>query len=235
MIKKINMSVEKITVDVISDVACPWCYVGKRRLEAAVAAWDGLPIEINWHPYQLDPTMTQEGQNRDTYLSAKFGSLDNVKEMTNRLEQVGKEVGIDFDFGDTWLAVNTMHLHQLLHVAGEEGFKDALKERFLEAYFVKSEHLNDTKVLHTILAAFGWSSEKVDTIIADQDLANLIKAQIKNAQDMGVTGVPFFIINNTYGMSGAQPTSAFLESFSSLVPQEVIPEEDSCDSITGTC
>jgi predicted DsbA family dithiol-disulfide isomerase len=226
------MSIEKIRVDVISDVACPWCYVGKRRLEAAVDAWDGVPIEINWHPYQLDPTMTEEGQNRDTYLRTKFGGLDTVKEMMDRLKQVGKEVGIDFNFGDNWLAVNTMHLHQLLHVAGEEGFKDALNERFLEAYFVKSEHLNDTSVLHTILAAFGWSTEKVDTIIADQDLANLIKAQIKNAQDMGVTGVPFFIIDNTYAMSGAQPTTAFLESFSSLINKELITEGDSCDPET---
>ncbi len=116
------MKKEMITIDVISDVACPWCYVGKRRLEAALEQWQGAPVKVTWHPFQLDPSMRTEGMNRDTYLTSKFGSIDRVQEMTNRLSEIGKSVGIAFDFGDNWLAVNTLPLHQLLFVAREEGF-----------------------------------------------------------------------------------------------------------------
>ena len=229
------MSIDKITVDVVSDVACPWCYVGKRKLEAAISQWKGVPIEVNWHPYQLDPKMPEEGQTRDVYLTKKFGNLDRVSQMTDRLVQVGSEVGIVFDFGSNWLAVNTLQLHKLLHIAGEEGFKDALKERFLKAYFVTLEPLNDINILHAILAEFGWSQAKVDNVLEDEALGDLIEAQIKNAQNMGVTGVPFFIINNKYGVSGAQPASTFLEAFSTLAPIEVIAKGDSCDPETGEC
>ncbi len=94
------MSKDKITVDIVSDVACPWCYVGKRKFEAALEQWQGTPVEVTWHPYQLDPAMGTEGIDRDTYLIHKFGSADNVSEMTDRLTSVGNEVGIDFDFGE---------------------------------------------------------------------------------------------------------------------------------------
>ena len=128
------MTQKTITVDIVSDVACPWCYVGKRKFEAALAQWNGTPVEVTWHPYQLDPTMSKEGLSRDEYLTNKFGSTNAVSEMTDRLVNIGKEVGIYFDFGDKWSAFNTLHLHQLLHVAGQEGFKAALKERFLKMW-----------------------------------------------------------------------------------------------------
>ena len=98
--KKQGMNKGTIQVDVISDVACPWCYVGKRRLEEAVKQWKGIPVEVKWHPYQLDPTMREEGMDRDTYLTNKFGSIDRVQDMTDRLTETGKTVGIEFDFGD---------------------------------------------------------------------------------------------------------------------------------------
>ena len=107
------MNKKTITIDVVSDVACPWCYVGKRRLEAAIQLWKGASIEVNWHPYQLDPSMRSEGMDRNTYLTNKFGSVDRVQEMTDRLTEVGRTVGIEFDFGENWLAVNTLPLHQL--------------------------------------------------------------------------------------------------------------------------
>jgi predicted DsbA family dithiol-disulfide isomerase len=118
------MQKDVIKVDVVSDVACPWCYVGKRRLETALEQWKGAPVEVTWHPYQLDPNMPTEGLDRNTYLTNKFGDLERTKEMTDRLTEAGADEGITFNFGDRWLAVNTLPLHQLLHVAGKEGFKD---------------------------------------------------------------------------------------------------------------
>lgn len=229
------MSKNKIVIDVVSDVACPWCYVGKKRLESALNEWKGEPIEVNWHPYQLDPTIPAEGISRDNYLIGKFGSIENTKEMTDRLESVGREVGINFDFGKNWLAVNTLPLHQLLHVAREEGFDQKLNERFLKAYFEETQRLNDTNVLHKILEEFGWNSEKVDKIINNKDLSKAVQDEIHHFQQMGVNGVPFFVINNKYGISGAQPTEAFLEAFKNVSNIPIENEGETCEPGGGCC
>ena len=229
------MKKNSITIDVVSDVACPWCYVGKRRLEAALEQWKGATIAVTWHPYQLDPTMRSEGMDRDTYLTSKFGDLSRVEEMTERLTEVGKAVGIDFDFGDNWLAVNTLPMHQMLNVAREEGFGIEMKERFLRAYFEETKHLNNPEELYAIANDFGWNREKVDAIINDQKLAEAVKAEIAHYQKRGVSGVPFFVINDQYGISGAQPVEVFLEAFQSVSPIEVRSEGESCDQSTGEC
>ena len=229
------MPKESIKVDIVSDVACPWCYVGKRRLESALATWKGTPVEVTWHPYQLDPNMAAEGLDRDTYLTNKFGDLERTQEMTNRLTEAGAEEGITFNFGDKWLAVNTLPLHQLLHVAGEEGFKDQLKERFLKAYFDENLHLNQPEVLASIMKEYDWDADKTAKIVADEGIAYAVKQEIAHYQQLGVTGVPFFIINDKYAISGAQPASVFLNAFAQVSPLEIISDGDTCDSSSGNC
>jgi predicted DsbA family dithiol-disulfide isomerase len=181
-----------IKIDIVSDVACPWCYVGKKRLEKAIAQWDGIPIEIEWHPFQLDASIPKEGLNRDTYLINKFGNLEGALEMTNRLVDSGKEEGITFNFGKKWLAVDTLPLHQLLHVAGEEGFKNVLKERLMKAYFDENLHLNNKQVLNSIMAEFGWTSKKTQKVLNDDSIAYSVKQEISHYQQRGVNSVPFF-------------------------------------------
>lgn len=229
------MEQETIKVSVVSDVACPWCYIGKRRLETALATWKGTPVEVTWHPFQLDPNLPESGFDRDTYLINKFGDLERTTAMTDRLTEVGKEEGITFNFGDQWLAVNTLPLHQLLHVAGEEGFKDKLKERFLKAYFDENLHLNKPEVLIKVMSEFDWDAEKTSQVLADDNIAYAVKQEIAHYQERGVTGVPFFIINDKYGISGAQPASVFLDAFSKVAPIEVTNEGDRCDPVTGEC
>lgn len=229
------MQQEIIKVAIVSDVACPWCYVGKRRLETALKQWKGAPVEVTWHPFQLDPNIPESGFDRDTYLTNKFGDLEKTKEMTNRLTEAGAEEGITFNFGDKWLAVNTLPLHQLMHVAGEEGFKDTLKERFLKAYFDENLHLNKPEVLIKVMAEYGWDTEKTTQILADDTIAYAVKQEIAHYQQRGVTGVPFFIINDKYAINGAQPASVFLDAFAQVSPIEVISEGDSCDPVTGEC
>ena len=230
-----QMQQKPITIDIVSDVACPWCYVGKRRLETALKQWKGAPVEVTWHPFQLDPNIPEAGFDRDTYLINKFGDLERTKAMTERLTEVGAEEGINFNFGDKWLAINTLPLHQLLHVAGKEGFKDTLKERFLKAYFDENLHLNNTKVLIEVMSEYGWDAEKTKHVLADDSIAYEVKQEIAHYQQRGVTGVPFFIINDTYGISGAQPSSVFLDAFAQVSPIEVIGEGNSCDPVTGAC
>lgn len=229
------MQQEPITVAVVSDVACPWCYIGKRKLEDALSQWKGAPVEVTWHPFQLDPTIPDSGFDRDTYLSSKFGDLKNTKAMTDRITEVGSELNIDFNFGKNWLAVNTLPLHQLLHVAGEEGFKPQLKERFLYGYFTENLHLNSTKVLATIMAEFGWDEEKTSGIINNENIAYKVKQEIAHYQQLGVSGVPFFIINNKYGISGAQPSSIFLEAFEEVAPIKNFDAGESCGLDSDNC
>jgi len=210
---------KKIKIDIVSDVACPWCYVGKRRLESALAEWDGAPVEIEWHPFQLDPSIPAEGMSRKEYLINKFGSIERIQPMIDNLLAVGKELDIAFDFGNESISINTLPLHQLLHVAGEEGFQDELKERFLKAYFEENLKLNDIEVLSSLMSAHGWSKEKVERIITDQDIAEKVKSEIAYYQQRGVSGVPFFVINDQYGISGAQPKEAFLKALASVKSQ----------------
>ena len=228
-------AVNKIKVDIVSDVACPWCYVGKRRLESALAEWKGAPVEVEWHPFQLDPTISAGGMSRKEYLINKFGSMERIQPMIDNLEAVGKEVGIEFNFGQDAMSINTLPLHQLLHVAGEEGFKDELKERFLKAYFEENLRLNDIEVLAEILQPFGWAKDKVEQIIADQAIAQKVKSEIAIYQQRGVSGVPFFVINDKYGISGAQPKEAFLQAFASVSPTEHMVDGATCDPETGEC
>jgi len=230
-----TLSQNSIKIDIVSDVACPWCYVGKRRLEAAIEQWKGAPVVIEWHPYQLDPNMRKEGLYRDEYLENKFGDIGRAQQMTEHLVQTGKELGIDFDFGEKWLAVNTLPLHQMLAIAGQEGFKDAMKERFLKAYFVENLHLNEIKVLEKLGEEFGWSPEKVSRITQDEALGKQIQEEIANYQQLGVSGVPFFIINNKYGISGAQPSEVFLNAFEQVTTLEDVGDGDHCDLENDNC
>lgn len=229
------MQNKRIKIDIVSDVACPWCYVGKKRLESALEKWEGTPIEIEWHPFQLDPTIPKEGLDGQTYLKNKFGETQGKLEMFDHLKQIGAEEGIQFKFGSDWLVVNTLQLHQLLHVAGEEGFKDALKERFLKAYFEENLHLNEEDVLCTILSEFGWTDEKTKQLLGDDTTAYKVKQEIAHYQQLGVNSVPFFIIDNKYGISGAQPPNVFLDAFEQISSAPTTIDGGSCDTASGIC
>ncbi|MET2984567.1 DsbA family oxidoreductase [Aureibaculum conchae] len=228
------MQKETLKVAMVSDIACPWCYIGKHRIESAIQQWKGVPIEITYHPFQLDSNMPKKGLDRKTYLTNKFGDRDMTEPM-QRITDAGNAEGIIFNFGDKWLAVNTLPLHQLMHVAGEEGFKGVLKERFFKAYFDENLHLNDTEVLVNIMAEYGWDATKTKRIIEDDAIAYAVKQEIAHYQQLGVTGVPFFIINDKFAISGAQPADVFLEAFTKVAPMEILNNGDSCDPVSGEC
>jgi predicted DsbA family dithiol-disulfide isomerase len=228
------MTEQTITIDVVSDVACPWCFVGKKHMEKALAQIPKQKVKVNWHPFELDPTIPAEGIDRDAYFAKKFGDLDRFKTMTNRLVEVGQNAGIDFKFEQIPAAFRTLPLHQLLHVANKEGFGADLKEAFLSANFEKGIDLRKIENLVGILAQFGWDKEKIESIIADQEIAYWVTQEIRHYQNLGVTGVPFFIFNNKYGMSGAQAPEAFIEMIDKMgiVSQE---KGESCNVDDDNC
>ena len=211
----------KITIDIVSDIACPWCYIGKKRLESAINEADNeYDFEVNFKPFQLDPTIPKEGMDRKTYFANKFGSEERVEEIYQSVELAGKSVGIDFKFRQIQKAINTLPLHILLKIAEKEGFQKELANLFFEAYMVNPQDLSNTTTIVNILKTFGWTEDKTLELINNEALAYEIKTEIAHYQQLGVTGVPFFVVNNKFGISGAQPSESFISAFKSLKEED---------------
>lgn len=225
---------EKITIDIVSDVACPWCYVGKKHLEKALEQKPELNVQVNWHPFELDPTIPAEGIDRDVYFKKKFGDMDRFETMTSRLVEVGDKAGIDFRFDQMKAAIKTLPLHQLIHIASKEGFGAELKEAFLAAYFEKGIDLRELENIVALVEPFGWDQVKVESIINDQEVAYWVTQEIRHYQNLGVTGVPFFIFNNKYGVSGAQPPESFVEMLEKM-NVETLQKGEACDVDGENC
>lgn len=232
-----NTPNQKITIDIVSDVACPWCFVGKKRLEAALEQLPDVQTEINWHPFQLDPTIPTDGLDRKTYYSKKFGGEERVAEIMQHMSSVGESVGIDFRFDKMEKAVNTLPFHNLLHVAKEDGNQYELKEFLFEAYFEKGVDFSQRQSFIDVMSEFGWSQEKTEATLDNEAISYQVAMEIKHYQSMGVTGVPFFIFNQTQGFSGAQPPEVFIDTIrkiqAEMTPADV--QGEVCDVETGEC
>jgi predicted DsbA family dithiol-disulfide isomerase len=197
-------------IDIWSDVVCPWCYIGKRRLETALAAFPHRDeVEVHWHAFELDPTApdTREG-SYDTRLAEKYGcSVEEAAQMTGNMTAVAATEGLEFHF-ERALPGNTFDAHRLLHLAGEQGnpaLQDAVKERLFRATFVEGEPIADREALVRLVAEAGVDAELARTTLAEGTYAAEVRADEQQAQALGITGVPFFVIDNKYGVSGAQP------------------------------
>ena len=193
-----------MTIDVVSDAVCPWCFVGKRRLEAALAESAGADVSVQWRPFQLDPTIPAEGLDREAYMRAKFRDDARLAEVHQRLKALGAEVGISFDFAAIKRSPNTLDAHRLIRWAGEAGVQDAVVERLFSAYFERGEDIGDRDALVRIAQESGMSGEDVKRRLADEADAAEVKAEIERVQQLGVSGVPFFIFANKLAVSGAQ-------------------------------
>ncbi len=198
------MSLDPVTIDIVSDVVCPWCYVGKRRLEAALKERPDVRATIRWHPFQLDPTIPPGGLDRQSYMARKFGSLDRVEEIHARLEEAGRGAGLAFAFDKIKRAVNTLDAHRVLTWASREGVANAAKEALMQAYFTDGRDLGDRTVLGEIAGGVGLDRDTVVARLATDQDVDTVKAGVAQAVKMGVSGVPFFIFGQAFAVSGAQ-------------------------------
>lgn len=224
-------------IDIVSDIVCPWCYIGKKHLEKALQQIDNQAITINWHPFQLDPTIPAEGLNRVEYFEKKFGSNERTQQIYEHITNIGQKIGIDFKFNEIPKVFNTLPLHKLLHVAGKEGFQHDLEERFFKAFFTDVIDFTDTQNLINIMAEYGWEAQKVIDILQNDEISYHVKQEITHYQSMGISGVPFFILNNKYGISGAQPVEVFVNAINQVIeeskPVEILGE--TCDVNRNNC
>ncbi len=200
-------------IEVVSDTICPWCFIGKRRLERALGQRPDLEIEIEWRPFQLNPDMPREGLDRKSYLSIKFGGADRAQGIYDTIREVGRGEGIDFAFEKIARTPNTVDSHRLIHWSGADDRQDAVVELLFHRYFIDGADIGDRDVLVRLAAEAGMDSRTVEARFANGDDAELVRAQDSRARGMGIAGVPLFIVNGRYRISGAQKPDVLLQAF----------------------
>ena len=204
-----------IRIDVVSDVVCPWCYIGKRRLEKAIKytqTSDNVQvddIEIVYHPFQLDPSVPAEGVDFQTYMENRFGG--NFVDKFRQVEQAAETEGLSFDFANLPKSINTFTLHRILTLAEQDGIQSEVKEAFMKAYFVDKIDLTVEGNIVEIMGKYGWNELKTKEIINSDVASDEVKEEMNYYRQLGVSGVPFFIFNQKYAISGAQPSDVFVE------------------------
>lgn len=205
---------QSVSVDVISDVVCPWCYIGQKRLEKAVASLPGVDVDVRWRPYQLDPTIPPEGKDRKAYMRAKFGSEEKLKQIHDRIVPLGAAEGIDFHFQDIKIAANTLDAHRVIRWAASagEGVQNRVTKALFSANFEKGEYIGDKAELARIAGENGMDEATVATLLATDADRDAVLAEIEQAQRMGVTGVPFFVLEGKYAITGAQDTAVLADA-----------------------
>ena len=205
-----------LSVEVISDVICPWCYIGKRRLEKAIAAHDG-PVKVRWLPYQLNPTMPKEGISRKEYRTKKFGTWERSQELDARVVAVGQEEGIHFAFDRIERTPNTLDAHRLIWLAEKQGVQDAVVEALFRAYFTEGRDISNRQVLIDVVADAGLDRHQAEAVLNSDDVLQAIKEADEQARRFRVEGVPFFIVNGRLTLSGAQQPDVFFEAFKQAI------------------
>ncbi len=208
---------QRLQVDIWSDIACPWCYIGKRRFEQALAAFPNKgEVEIVWHSFELDPAAPPSKPTGPTALrdglAAKYGrSAAEAQAMLDTMTQTAAELGLTYHF-DRARPANTFLAHQLIHLAAEHGLQDAMKERLLRAYFSEGQHLGNLETLVDLAGEVGLSAAAARAALEQQNYADAVRRDEAQAQAYGISGVPFFVLGGKYGVSGAQAPENFLEA-----------------------
>ena len=197
-------SLKPLTIDIVSDVVCPWCYIGKRRIENALAQVADVPVEVRWRPFFLNPWVPRQGISREEYLTTKFGSVDAYKGIAGRVVAAANEEGLIYRPDLVKRQPNTIDCHRLIHWAGAQGMAADMKQRLMELYFRDGGDLTDTEVLVEAAADVGLDADDVRKRLAtDEDVA-LVSAQAQEAADKGISGVPTYVFAQKYAVSGAQ-------------------------------
>jgi predicted DsbA family dithiol-disulfide isomerase len=219
-----------LTIDVISDVICPWCFIGKRRLEKALG---DRAAAVSWHPFQLNPDMPREGIERRSYRIQKFGSWEQSQKLDAQVAAAGRGEGIAFNFDKMARTPNTLDAHRIIWLARERGMQDAVVEALFLAYFTDGRDLSDRATLAEIAVGSGLDRAEVEGLLAGDGGLDAVGAREEQARGLGVSSVPFFVVNRRVSLSGAQPPELFRQAFEQA--GEAIVAGDSCevDPTTG--
>ena len=216
------MTAATLTIDIVSDIVCPWCYIGKRKLEAALAlpgAADLPAVELRWHPFQLNPDIPAEGISRKQYLEDKFGGPQRAAEIYERVRAAGRGAGLELQLDRITLQPNTLAAHALIAFAQQAGSVVAsdVKERLLKAYFVDNRFIGSADVLAEIAREAGLDAQAAHAFVTDPLALQAVAQADAQARRIGVNGVPFFIFNQKLSISGAQDPATLLAAMQQAV------------------
>jgi predicted DsbA family dithiol-disulfide isomerase len=200
-------------IDIVSDVICPWCFIGKRRLEKALALRPELATEVTWRPFQLNPDMPASGMERQAYLTMKFGSAAQADRLYRNVAAAGATVDIPFDFARIRRTPNTRKAHALIRQALAEGVADATVERLFRAYFLEGYDIGERTTLLGVAGEIGLEQSATERALDDPAIEERVVAEDRNARRLGVNAVPCFIFDGQYAVSGAQEPEFFLPIF----------------------
>jgi predicted DsbA family dithiol-disulfide isomerase len=202
-----------LTIDIYSDLVCPWCYVGKRRLERALSELHGIRAEVAWRPFQLNPTMAADGVERTAYLEAKFGSLDAFRRIEEQVTAAGASERISFAFDKIQRTPNTFLAHRLIWYARQHGCQNGVVEALFKGYFEAGVDIGSAQVLAGLAESAGIDAGPV--LKSDEGAAE-VKTEEAAGRRLGIRAVPYFVLNNRFGISGAQPVEVFLGAIEHL-------------------
>ena len=208
------MSAENsITVDVVSDVVCPWCFIGQKRLDKAIAAAD-VEVHVRWRPFQLDPTIPPGGMDRRQYMLSKFGSEERIQQIHARIEPLGEAAGIHFAFGAIKVAANTLDAHRVIRWAGAAGedVQNRLVRRLFQLNFEEGANIGDHAVLVKAAGEAGMDASVVETLLPTDADVEAVRNEIATASRMGITGVPCFLLEGKYAVMGAQDADTLADA-----------------------
>jgi len=195
---------QAVRIDVVSDVVCPWCYIGKHRLEQAIALKPDIPVEVQWHPYFLNPWVPREGMSRTDYLTEKFGSVERYEGIAQRVAAAAAEEGLVYALEKIARQPNTLDCHRLILWAGNIGAAARMKQRLMELHFAEGADLSDREVLIAAAVECGLDGDLVrDLLASDADVAR-VEREANSAKEAGIDGVPCFIFGGMLAVSGAQ-------------------------------
>ncbi len=205
---------QSLRIDVVSDVVCPWCYVGQKRLDSAIAATSGVDVVVNWRPFQLDPTIPAGGMDRKAYMMGKFGSEERLREIHARLESLGAAEGISFDFGAIRVSPNTLDAHRLIRWTGTNGpaIQNAVVRKLFSLYFEQGRNIGDHEILADAATDTGMERAVVASLLAGNADNDAVAEEVATASRMGITGVPCFLLEGKYALMGAQDASVLADA-----------------------
>jgi predicted DsbA family dithiol-disulfide isomerase len=208
---------KSISIEIYSDVVCPWCYVGKHRLERALTQLPAVRTQVTWQPFQLNPTMPVEGTDRTSYLEAKFGSLDAFRRLEKQVLAAGVSEGIHFAFEKILTTPNTVLAHRLIWYAAQQGLQDRIVNTLFRGYFEQGADIGSPAVLADLARSAGLDATH---FLAGQEGIAEVKAEEAAGHGLGIRAVPYFVLNHRYGVSGAQPVEVFVSAIENIHAQQ---------------
>jgi predicted DsbA family dithiol-disulfide isomerase len=222
---------QAITIDVVSDVVCPWCFIGQKRLDKAIDAVPEVDVTVRWRPFQLDPTIPAGGMDRKQYMLSKFGSEERLREIHSRIEPLGTAEGISFDFGAIKVSPNTLDAHRVVRwaaTAGEE-VQNKLARRLFSLYFEEGKNVGNHAVLVEAAREAGMDAPVVEALLPTDTDRDAVATEAATASRMGISGVPCFLLEGKYAVMGAQESDALADAIRQVAAAKARGELETTD------